>query len=154
MNEEREPMEERIGREMTDRSKSGRDCAVDCMVDANSFWSMARRLNAKVELVDGPTPYEYMTMVTAGGSIRVVRDHDAPRDEPTFVSRTWRERRDGEPDGGLRVGAIVRLNSGSPRLTVEAVKDFGRVEVSWFNNGAIDRATFARETLRLDESEA
>lgn len=59
-----------------------------------------------------------------------------------------------QSDGRLRVGDIVRLNSGSPRLTVEALKDYGRVEVSWFNNGDIERTTLAVECVRADRSEA
>lgn len=54
----------------------------------------------------------------------------------------------------LRVGDIVRLASGSPKLTVEAVKDMGRVECVWFKDAEARRTTFVREMLLLDESEA
>ena len=54
-------------------------------------------------------------------------------------------------NGILRIGSIVRLNSGGPTMTVELIEDDGLIRTVWFVNEIIHRDSFTKEELGLVE---
>lgn len=46
-----------------------------------------------------------------------------------------------------QIGSIVRLRSGGPRMTVDAVRTDGVVEVLWFADSSLCRDAFLALTL-------
>jgi uncharacterized protein YodC (DUF2158 family) len=52
----------------------------------------------------------------------------------------------------FNIGDTVRLNSGSPKLTVrEFVNEAKDVKCSWFNVGQVSTSIFPMECLRKDD---
>ncbi len=46
-------------------------------------------------------------------------------------------------------GCVVRLRSGGPKMTVDAIDNKGRVVCCWFNDKAVCRSDFDANSLTL-----
>ncbi len=74
--------EEIIGDLAVEVSIIGKKCS-SCVVFPTTFQAMAKRLGAKVEFMPGASAevgFEYIVVVTAGGSLKVISDPDARYD--------------------------------------------------------------------------
>jgi uncharacterized protein YodC (DUF2158 family) len=50
----------------------------------------------------------------------------------------------------IKIGTVVRLNSGGPPMTVVRFNDT-HVAVIWVSGAMVQKATFPRECIRLEE---
>lgn len=53
---------------------------------------------------------------------------------------------------GYQHGVVVRLNSGSPPMTVHKLLDNGSLDCRWFVDGKVEQCVFPIEELYIDGS--
>ena len=74
------------------------------------------------------------------------------------ISLSVQQRKPASPPETFKIGDIVHLNSGGPRLTVWGVRpdgginNGGLVDVSWFDGRDLKRDAFSPEEIRKEQS--
>ena len=53
----------------------------------------------------------------------------------------------------IRIGDVVRLKSGGPRMTVEEIEEDEIVTCTWFEKNELIRGTFKKLTLKISKDE-